>query len=86
LILAPINLQLCFPAAKRAQPRSGSIIIEVVPNPMRIPCSKNPTACPGLWPVGGSSCNAISLSLVEVGRGFGGVINCGRGVEKISGV
>ena len=73
-------------ALNAPQPSRGSTARAVEVKPSKIPCSKNPTACPGLCPVGFSCFKAISMSFEGAGKVAGGVMNCGRGVENISDV
>ena len=73
-------------ALKTPQPNKGRTTSAVDPNPSKIPCSKNPIACPGFWPVGFSCFKASSISFEAGGRGVRGMINCGWGVENMSDV
>ena len=55
----------------------------VEPIPSKIPCSKNPIACPGLCPVGFNGFRASPFNFEAAGEESAGMINCGRGVENM---
>ena len=78
------NTHARFPAVQTNQQLSGNITNAVTPRPMKIPCSKNPTAWPIFCPVGFNGTTAFSLRIsVEFGSLGTGAMIVGREVLNI---